>query len=220
MENSDPVKDIIPSKELAWYLDDLKGRVTPEIRRLLEEYSKVPADEVLRHVHEIRDKAWAIRPYPCTGLGNFLQPTVSLLPVYPEILSRLKNGASFLDVGCFLGQDLRKLVFDGAPSDHLHGVDIVSHWHLGYELFLDEGRFKAHFMETDLLKPNAELSALEGKIDIIQVTHVLHQWGWKGQIQAAKQLAKYTKPGSLIVGYQAGTAGEATKEVGESEWHS
>lgn len=54
----------------------------------------------------------------------------------------------------------------------------------------------------------------------MQVTHVLHQWGWESQIQAAKQLAKYTKPGSIIIGYQAGTAGGATKEVGESEWHS
>jgi hypothetical protein len=61
---------------------------------------------------------------------------------------------------------------------------------------------------------------LEGKIDVIQVTHVLHQWGWEGQIEAAKQVAKLSKPGSLIVGFQADKAGGATKEPGESLFHS
>jgi hypothetical protein len=60
---------------------------------------------------------------------------------------------------------------------------------------------------------------LQGKIDVIDVTHVLHQWGWEGQIEAAKQVAKLSKPGSLIVGFQAGTAGGATKEPGEDKFH-
>ncbi|EPE24760.1 S-adenosyl-L-methionine-dependent methyltransferase [Glarea lozoyensis ATCC 20868] len=233
MENSDPIKNITPSRELAWYIPDLSDRITAESHRVLENYGGIPSGDVLGHIHTIRDKAWEIRPYPCTGLGTFLQPTINLIPPYKKIIETLKNGGSFLDVGCFLGQDLRRLVFDGAPSGNLYGIDIVSHWgaqvsqyrdrslcltnywtgrsHLGYELYHDEDKFEAHFIEADLIKPFQELSALEGKMDVIQVTHVFHQWGWEGQIGAAKEVVKFSKPGSLVVGFQAGTAGGTTK---------
>lgn len=156
-----------------------------------------------------RDKAWRIRPYPCTGLGGFLDPTIARSPAYPTIIKRLKQGETFLNIGCFIRHDLRKLVFDGAPSDNLFAADIVNHWDLGYEFFRDTDKFSAKFIETDLLNPNDELKALEGKMDVISVTHVLHQWDWDGQVIAAKKLVSFSRPGSLVVGYQAGgTAGQ------------
>jgi hypothetical protein len=74
MEHSDPVKNITPSVELAWYIPDLSERITPEvsnntydlrqthfmytndlfqIRGLLENYADIPAADVVRHVHEV-----------------------------------------------------------------------------------------------------------------------------------------------------------------------
>jgi SAM-dependent methyltransferase len=125
-------------------------------------------------------------------------------PAYPTIMSRLLQGESFLDIGCFIGHDLRRLVFDGAPSNNLYAVDILNHWELGYEFFRDADKFSAKFIETDILNPNEELKSLEGKIDIISVTHVLHQWDWDGQVLAAMKLVSFSRPGTLIVGYQAG----------------
>jgi hypothetical protein len=87
-------------------------------------------------------------------------------------------------------------------------------------LYRDDDKFKAHFLKADLLKATPELSALEGNFDVIQVTHVFHQWGWKGQIEAAKKVVNFSKPGSVIVGFQAGTAGGTTKEPGEDSAHS
>jgi SAM-dependent methyltransferase len=154
-----------------------------------------------------REKAWNIRPYPCTGIGTFLEPSISRHPAYSTILSRLKSGGKLLDVGCYVGQDLRRLALDEAPSDGLFGNDIVNHWDLGYEFFNDRDRFLASYVESDILFPNKELSKLHGKMDVIFIVHVLHQWDWATQILACKELVRLLKaaPGSLVVGYQGGT---------------
>ena len=145
-------------------------------------------------------------------------------PAYHKIIKRLQGGESFLDIGCFLGQDLRRLVADGAPSERLYAVDVVNHWELGYELFRDRERFSAHFMETDILYPNAALEALMGTIDIISITHVLHQWDWDDQVKALKRLSELSSPGAMIVGFQVGSAGVRERPATElaksaAYWH-
>jgi SAM-dependent methyltransferase len=128
----------------------------------------------------------------------------------------------FLDIGCYIGQDLRRLVFDGSPSNNLYGIDIVSHWDVGYEMFCDKEKFSAEFIETDILNPNAQLKALGGKIDIVSVAHVLHQWLWEGQVAAAKQINSLVRPGGMVVGFQVGTAGGPSKRHwdGGEKFHS
>ncbi|KAJ5309683.1 S-adenosyl-L-methionine-dependent methyltransferase [Penicillium atrosanguineum] len=141
--------------------------------------SNVPRDQQSQHVHKIRDQAWAIRSYPCTGLGVWLVPFISRSPAYPIILQRLRSGATFMDIGCFLGGDMRRLVFDGAPSANLD-------------------RFDAHFILADIMSPeeNPELQALKGS---------------KDQLEAAKKLVAFAKPGALVMGYQIGNV--EAKEV-------
>jgi hypothetical protein len=153
-----------------------------------------------------RDQAWDIRAYPCIGLGSFLVPQLCRLAVYPEILRRIKDGQALMDVGCFIGHDLRRLVFDGAPSSNLYGADIANHWDVGYEMFRDRDHFEGHFIEADILSPSPALELLEDKIDIVAISQVLHQWDWNGQIKAAKILFSFTKPGSLVVGNQIGNS--------------
>ena len=130
-------------------------------------------------------------------------------PSYAQIIARLQAGSSFLDIGCFLGQDLRRLVADGAPPDNLYAMDIVNHWDLGYELFRDHDRFSAQFLEADVLFPNEQLTALREKIDILYITHVLHQWDWENQVKCLVQLVGLSSgPGAMVVGFQIGSAGE------------
>jgi SAM-dependent methyltransferase len=148
-------------------------------------------------------------------MGKFLDPMIAKSPAYPTIISRLQRGDSLLDIGCFVGQDLRRLVFDGAPATNLFGVDIVNHWDVGYELFRDNAKFSAKFIETDILNPNEDLKALTGKMDIISVTHVLHQWEFEGQLAAAKQLSLYSRPGTIVIGYQVGRVEGSTLKSGE-----
>ncbi|KAL9619571.1 MAG: hypothetical protein Q9160_005847 [Pyrenula sp. 1 TL-2023] len=191
------------------------------LRRLLHEYSGIHPDQQSAHVHKIRDQAWAIRAYPCTGLGIFLLPVLPRSPAYPLVLSTLKAGGYFLDVGCHLGGDMRRLAFDGAPTDHMIGLDIVSHWDLGFDLFRDTGRFKAQFVEADLLslvpqtgdrkdddEDNANTKAfnlLHGQMDVISISAVLHQWALEQQVEAAKRLVPLSSgPGAMLLGYQIG----------------
>ena len=129
---------------------------------------------------------------------------ISRSPAYHTILQRVREGATFLDVGSFVGCELRRLVFDGAPTANLHAVDIVNHWDIGYDLFRDRDRFSVHFIEADILSPHPALLALRGKIDIMNLTHVIHQWDWDGQVKAGKTLCSFTRVGSMIVGCQMG----------------
>lgn len=157
--------------------------------------------------HVQREQLWAIRKYPCIGLGFFLTPYISRSPAYPAILERLEEGATLVDVGCFAGSDLRQLAFSGAPTANLYRIDIVNHWDFGYSIFRDESSFEAHFILADILSSdNPELLVLNGKVDIIIVPALLHQWDWDKQVEVAKKVAAFTKPGSIVVGYQVGNA--------------
>jgi len=154
----------------------------------------------------MRDKAWSIRSYPCTGLGVFLVPYIAKSPAYGTIVQTLKDGGTYLDIGCFIGADMRQLAFDGAPSDRMAGVDIVSHWDIGVEMYRDQEMFKAMFVEADILNCDgvAELDALKRGVDVINVSAVLHQWDWKAQVEAAGKITAFSKVGTLVVGYQIG----------------
>lgn len=109
-----------------------------------------------------------------------------------------------MDVGSFLGHDMRRLNFDGAPSTNLYGVDIVSRWDVGYDLFRDRDRFSAHFVEADILSEDPALLALRGRIDVVSIMYVFHQWDWEGQVAAAKKVCSFTRAGSMVVGFQIG----------------
>ncbi|TGO32137.1 hypothetical protein BHYA_0347g00010 [Botrytis hyacinthi] len=169
--------------------------------------SHIPPKEQSKHVHEIREQAWDIRVYPCTGVGAWLVPQLCQNPVYPEILKRVQAGETLMDAVCFLGHDLRRLVYDGAPSDKNYAIDIVSHWDVGYNLFRDRDQFSAQFIEADIVSESKALAPLRGQVDIIAVTQVIHQWDWDRQVTAAKQLIRFTKgPGFRIVGNQIGNS--------------
>jgi hypothetical protein len=79
-------------------------------RKLLEEYSKIPSDEVLPHILEVRNQAWKVSPAPNVGRFRFLNVSINKSPAYKEIVPRLTRGQTLLDVGCGFGQELRQLV--------------------------------------------------------------------------------------------------------------
>ena len=142
------------------------------------------------------------------GLASAIYSAFACLPTDsdPRILERMKDGARFLDIGCHVGSDLRRLVFDGAPSENMFAIDIVSHWDVGFALFNDKDHFKAQFMEADLMAAEMDphLKSLNGKTDVISVSAVFHQWNWLEQANAAEKIVAFSKPGSLVVGYQIG----------------
>ncbi|KAH7132344.1 hypothetical protein B0J11DRAFT_521451 [Dendryphion nanum] len=198
-------------EDLPWFQKDL-GNLKPDARELFEKYSKIPTGDVISHVVELRDKAFKVFPYPCLGQWGFLNLSIRQSSKYNDILERVKAGDKYLDLGCCVGQDIRTLVYDGAPSENTYGSDLEKEFmEVGYDLFLDKQTLKTDFITADVLDPNSELKQLDGIIDIIHIASVLHLFDWDEQLEIAKRIIALlkAKSGSLVVGRQTGnlTAG-------------
>ena len=74
-----------------------------------------------------------------------------------------------LDVGCGFAQDLRQLVFDGAPAENIYGVEIENPFmELGYDLFLDRTKLPpTNFIAADVCEPDSDTKSLSEKFDIV-----------------------------------------------------
>lgn len=167
-------------------------------------------------------------PYPCLGHWGFLNLNIEKSVAYDEVLQRLKDGEQYLDIGCCMGQDIRKLVHDGAPSDNIYASDLQGEfWDIGYEMFLDKATLKATFIQADVFDDNSGLQQLTGKFDIIHAASFFHLFDWDGQVTAAKRIVSLLNPesNSLILGRQAAReeAGAFTAEVQSTKsrfWHN
>ena len=42
-----------PSKDVPWYHSDVEGNIRPEMRELLLNYSKIPAEELVTHITQV-----------------------------------------------------------------------------------------------------------------------------------------------------------------------
>ena len=231
-------------KSAPWYAPEI-SQISPAARELFENYSHVPAERVIPHILEVvslpyllpfilsnfvkakalyfiqRNRAWDIWPYPCIGQFRFLDFSISLSPLYSSVLSRLcTHSHTLLDLGCCFAQDVRKLVADGAPGENIWGFDLRPDFiELGYELFMDKGILKSHFMTGDVFDEHSRLKELNGNIDIIHAGSFFHLFDWNQQVQVAKRMVEILRPraGSLVLGRQVGnmTAGEFLHRTNE-----
>ncbi|KAI9705126.1 MAG: hypothetical protein M1836_006909 [Candelina mexicana] len=214
-------------KDVPWYTENVEA-ISDEARELLENYSKIPAEKVNAHILKVRDLAWDIWPYPCIGRLRFLDLSLPQTSLYPSILQRLKNGQTLLDLGCCFGQEIRKLVSDGAPSANLYGTDLQADFlRLGYELFLDRGSLESRFIAADILKDDDDeeeeegegLRELEGKIDIVYAGSFFHLFDLPHQLRIAKRIVGFFNPRSrdaMILGRQIGYDAAVEKESSTS----
>jgi SAM-dependent methyltransferase len=118
-----------------------------------------------------------VNPFPCLGEFGFLELNLSRSPSYAKAVARLKSDSSALhiDVGCCVGQDIRRLVLDGVPSSQIIGLELEQGFiDLGYTLFQDKGRLKTKFLCADILNNIHTLSEFKGKVTSIYLGHVLH----------------------------------------------
>ena len=158
-----------------------------------------------------RERGFASNPYPCIGLYRFLNLTLLTHPLYKTILGRLNSpDATYLDLGCCFGQDLRQLVQDGVPSQRLIGLDIEGPlMETGYDFFLDRETLRSRFVVADVFKGAAQGAVwtdLEDRgIDVLHCSAFFHLFPLAEQISAAKNIATLAKRGGLIVGRQIGS---------------
>lgn len=202
-----------------WLFQEDLSKVPDPISHVLAEYSGIPKEDQKQHILEVRNRAYKAHRYPCLGRFRFLELDLSTHPLYEEyVLPRLKeNGGKqepiFLDVGTCLGQDIRKLIFDGVQPSRLYGSDIVAEFiDAGYELFRDEDKFpRSHFLCPGNVFDKSEsdkLYTMDGKVDILQISAVFHLFSDAEQSAVAERclrlLRKETGSRCLILGAQVG----------------
>ncbi|KAI7536715.1 hypothetical protein KC331_g11318 [Hortaea werneckii] len=187
-------------------------------REVFETYSKIPPNEVMNHCYAIRKKAWSIHPYPCIGMGRFLQMAIGNHHLYQsELLPRMLRGdQKYLDLGCAFAQDIRRLVADGVDSRNCYGADLqLDFLDLGYELFRDRESLQSTFITADIFDPASGLMGIQGEIDIVDASSFFHLFNWDGQKAAAHTVTKLLRPqkDSIVVGRQMGhvDGGEFTR---------
>jgi len=151
-----------------------------------------------------REKAWETYPYPCVSQLDFLDFQLSQRNLlYPRLLDQLKGGAKMLDIGCCMGHDIRKLVFDGVPGENLVGVELQQGFiDLGFELFRDKDHLKAKLLIGNIMEDGAPWDDLYGKFDIVNFGMFLHMWNYDEQVAVLERGIKCLKPevGTTIIG--------------------
>ena len=212
---------------------------------LLASYSSIPIEKQKEHVISVRDRAYKSYPYPCLGRWRFLELDLAIHPLYQnDVLPMLKDSAEasnagkpdwiFLDLGCCLGQDVRKLLFDGADPARVYGADLRPELiSIGYELFKDEDTFprNEHFIApADVFdfSADSELSKkCDGRVGILHSAAVFHLFNWEGQVKIAQRCLRLmnSKNGRvLICGAQLGivNAGDFVQRSGGTLmfWHN
>lgn len=147
----------------------------------------------------------------------FLELCIADQPRYLDVLQRLTDPSRndrILDFACGLGQDLRKLAFDGVDPKKLYGVDLSQGLiDTGFDLFRDR-TIDMTFATGDIWAndPLEKLPIGEKTFDIVHVSAFFHVSSFDQQIQIAKSLAMFLceKANTLIFGWTTGTvkAGE------------
>ncbi|KAK7892545.1 hypothetical protein LTR67_007642 [Exophiala xenobiotica] len=208
------------------YQANLKS-IPSDISALLSSYSGIPADQQNAHITQVRNQAYKTHPYPCLGRWRFLELDLANHPLYhshvlPALLAKDQKGEHeqaeaetwmFLDLGTCLGQDIRKLIFDGADVSRLYGADLKPEFiDMGYALFRDEDKFpRDHFIApADVfdLSTETELSKeCDGKVGILQVSAVFHLFDLEKQKIMAQRCLRLLDPRRkrvLLCGGQVG----------------
>lgn len=112
-------------------------------------------------------------------------------------------------MGCCFGQDLRKLVCDGAPGENLTGAELEPVFiELGYELFKDRKTLKANLIAGDIFSDGA-YGLQAGTFDFVHAGSFFHQFTWQEQTEALAKCLRLLKPqaDSMLLGRQI-AAGE------------
>jgi hypothetical protein len=129
-------------------------------------------------------------------------------------------------------QDLRKLIYDGAPPNSVYGTDLRGeYFEFGYKLFRDESTIsRDHFIEADILNPDvAGLRDLERKLDVINATHLIHVFTLENQRKSIRRFMALLKDekgvmvtgrmtGHLEAGYKGGANVKSTTKSRGKIW--
>ncbi|KAH9459841.1 hypothetical protein Pst134EB_008061 [Puccinia striiformis f. sp. tritici] len=192
--------------------------------------------DLKKHILEIREKAYQRFPYPCIWGFEFLKGKTLTHPFYQEMKETKfadPNQKYFIDLGTFVGVDLRQVVEDGWNPSHVLGIDVHQEWRdLGHQLFKDGGDKALPFYLGDILKPKTlddvkasdqqdtqpvldlrnlkDLNQLKGRVSFIAANQLFHLFTENDQRELAERCGRLLshEPGAAIFGTQLGVPQE------------
>ncbi|KAI0662436.1 hypothetical protein C8Q70DRAFT_1088892 [Cubamyces menziesii] len=192
-------------------------------------------EELKRHILAVQEEAYAIFPYPCIRRFSFIRRAdmkLGRLPAYKQLLAlgKERKGAILLDIGCCVGNDIRKAVYDGYPVENIVASDLhPEYWDLGHKLFnTTPETFPVPFVPGDAfdpahlapvppfysppdtprpeLKTLTSLNPLRGHVSVIHTSAFFHLFVEEQQFKLAQAVAGLLspEPGSMILGLHVG----------------
>ncbi|CAF1068514.1 unnamed protein product [Adineta ricciae] len=189
-------------KKSAFYIDE--PPINADIESFFAKYASVPPSALREHLTTVRDRAWQRHTHQCLGCWRFLFPSVKLSPIYSEIVAKcIDDGATVIDFGCCLGQDIRQLVYDGVPVERIRGYELDPFFiEQGYELFRDQEimQGKKVFAPGNILDDQL-LNEIK-PADYVYVGSFIHLFDVKSQPDICRRLTRIAK--RAIAGRQAG----------------
>ncbi|KAI5119845.1 hypothetical protein M0805_008411 [Coniferiporia weirii] len=185
----------------------------------LREATSEDHEEIRRRVQEAQENMQY--PYPCIKLFHFTRLMMAENQAYPNVLSAAQANPNthFLDLGCCMGTDVRKLAQDGYPPKRIAGCDLQRAFiDTGYTLFADRDTCEITFLASDVfeLEFNAEpaacgpstrafhetttLSDLRGRLTHVHAGALFHLFDEETQRALAIRLLKLllVPPGCVI----------------------
>ena len=226
------------------YIDTVPS-IPASFSHLLTTYANIPPSSQQAHIKRIRDLAYAEHKYPCLGRFRFLDLDMSAHPMYAHIVALFQDAPGspdmpkFLDLGCCLGQDLRKLIFDiscepshdalekfisiGGASivPHLFASDIIPQFiELSYGLFNDESIIpRSQFLSpVDIFDSSSTnpLRKLDGRVNVLHVGAVFHLFNLEQQRDVGRGCLRLLSPeGHYVSTSTAATGDDNTWEGGD-----
>ncbi|KAL5521597.1 hypothetical protein ACEPAF_2345 [Sanghuangporus sanghuang] len=195
----------------------------------LKNQTKIGDEEELKqHILAVQREGWALVKYRCIQSFAFITLKISHLPPYQHLLKlgRERQGAIFLDLGCCVGNDVRKAVADGYPAENMVATDLVgAFWDLGHKLFKSTPEtFPVGFIQGDVFDPQhlalgtpfydpprmprpvlsmlTSLTPLQGHVSALHTSLFFHLFSKEEQIKLAHLIAPLLSPipGSMIFG--------------------
>ncbi|KAF9007611.1 hypothetical protein BDQ17DRAFT_1238084 [Cyathus striatus] len=189
-------------------------------------------EELKHHIIDVQTKAYQVYGYPCIRRFAFTRLKISRLPAYSQVaqLRQQQENRILLDLGCCFGNDTRKAVVDGWPTQNIVASDLrQAFWDYGHELFRSTpDTFPVTFVAGDVFdsatinprepfydEPSSErpdiktlksLTPLQGHISVVHASSFFHLFNEEKQLELARQVASLLSPspGSVIFGSHGG----------------
>lgn len=209
-----------------------------ETKTLFRKYWKDKSDvnieneeELISKIKEESLKVWqdafSMKHYMCISSFRFLYPRILSHPMYHYISSNLED-KTILDIGCFMGTDLRQMVVDGADPSKLMGTDISERFfELGNQLYDDKEAPLITFVAGDIASDDildydnktGKLARYQSSIDIIHTGSLLHLLFREDSLSVLKKVHLLLVNDGILFGRMAGSEKEQSFDDSEGLRH-